>query len=88
MNSDHFCLADANNFLLPPEGQSQGQQGNPVTRQASTPPAKKRRPYHGWVGSWDDDDLVELPGAPTPEVLKKLFVLPRKTRWDVQPESK
>ncbi|PRQ59401.1 putative WIYLD domain-containing protein [Rosa chinensis] len=89
-------LPDADNFLLPTEGEIQGQQGTPVThsvQEVDTLPARRRRPYHGWVGC-DDDDFVEQTEAPLPEVLRKMFILTvdsgkrkRKRRWDVKPEN-
>ncbi|XP_061999912.1 uncharacterized protein LOC133717245 isoform X2 [Rosa rugosa] len=93
-SSHNEPLTTASPTQLP--GEIQGQQGTPVThsvQEVDTLPARRRRPYHGWVGC-DDDDFVEQTEAPLPEVLRKMFILTvdsgkrkRKRRWDVKPEN-
>ncbi|KAG6625472.1 hypothetical protein CIPAW_16G099400 [Carya illinoinensis] len=59
----------------------------PVTIQSKLPmdglPMRSRRPYHGWIGNDDDEELVHLKPAPLQQSRRSK----RKTRWDVRPQD-
>ncbi|KAJ9160303.1 hypothetical protein P3X46_025716 [Hevea brasiliensis] len=55
-------------------------------------PRRSRRPFHGWISSDDEEELVELTPAPLHETLAKILYTTdvsknRKRRWDVRPED-
>jgi hypothetical protein len=54
-------------------------------------PARRRRPFYGWISSDDEQDLVRLPQASLQEIAKFFTRMnvprKRKTRWDVRPED-
>ncbi|TYI63009.1 hypothetical protein E1A91_D10G290400v1 [Gossypium mustelinum] len=49
----------------------------------------KRRPYYGWIGSDDEEDIMELTPGPIAEEMEnflKSFVVHKK-RWDIKPDD-
>ncbi|KAE8722808.1 hypothetical protein F3Y22_tig00013565pilonHSYRG00019 [Hibiscus syriacus] len=49
----------------------------------------KRRPYHGWICSDDEEDLVELRPGPIAEEMESFLrsFTKNKKRWDMKPDD-